>query len=71
MAIPQYSRVQVLTDRFRGEGVESGTVGWVIEIHEDEHGRAYEVEIMDDQGHTLALVVAKENELVVLPDDSR
>ena len=61
--IPQYTKVKITTDRFAGEGVPAGTVGWIIEIHQDASGPAYEVEVMDDEGHTLALVVPRPGEL--------
>lgn len=67
--LPQYSKVKITTDRFATEGVPSGTSGWIIEIHEDDKGPAYEVEIMDDKGHTLALVVPRPGELEVLPEE--
>jgi hypothetical protein len=63
MNVPQYSKVRITTDRFAPEGVPKGTVGWVIEIYEDSIGPAYEVEVMDDEGHTLALVVPRSGEL--------
>lgn len=50
MPIPQYSKVRVATERFRDEGVNPCTIGWVIEIHDDKEGSEYEVEIMDNQG---------------------
>ena len=66
--LPQYSKVRITTDRVANEGVPSGTIGWIIEIHEDDKGPAYEVEVMDDQGHTLALVVPRSGELEVIPE---
>ena len=51
------------TDKFAAERAPKGTTGWIIEIHEDVAGPAYEVEVMDDEGHTLALIVARPGEL--------
>jgi len=70
VAIPQYAKVRVLSDRFASEGVSANTVGYVIELHEDESGTAYEIEVMDEQGHTRALVVAREPELAILLEDA-
>lgn len=69
MAIPQYSKVRVRTSRFQDDGVLPGTVGWVIEIHQAVAGPMYEVEVMDDEGHTTALVVASEAELELVADE--
>ena len=66
--IPQYSKVRITTDRFADEGVPAGTIGWIIEIHDDSDGPAYEVEVMDDGGHTVALVVPRRGELVRLDE---
>ena len=66
--LPQYRKVKITTDRFRTEGVPAGTIGWIIEIHEDQAGPAYEVEIIDNEGHTLALVVPRNGELELLPE---
>jgi hypothetical protein len=65
--LPQYSRVRIATDRFREDGAPLGTMGWIIEIHEDQRGPAYEVEVMDTEGHTTALVVLRADELEADP----
>jgi uncharacterized protein DUF4926 len=66
--IPPYSKVRITTNRFDKEGVSAGTVGWVIEIHEDSAGPAYEVEVMDNDGHTLALIVPRPDELELVTE---
>lgn len=56
-----YSRVRLLTDRFRGEGVDIGAIGYIIEVYNNEN---YEVEFSDSRtGITIAQIVAKENEI--------
>lgn len=62
MPIPFYSRVRFITNRFEDEGVSEGTIGYVIEIHDED---AYEVEVSDSSGHTIALVVTAERDLAV------
>jgi hypothetical protein len=65
--IPQYSKVKILTDRFRvSDGVDSGTVGYVIEVHHDASGPAYEIEVTEADGRTHALVVARASELEIM-----
>jgi hypothetical protein len=67
MEIPQYSKVQILVDRFdASDGVTAGTEGYVIEIHKGTDGPAYEVEVMNPDGTTRALIVAKGAELEVV-----
>ena len=64
LEIPQYSKVELLVDRFDAtDGVAAGTEGYVIEIHKGPDGPAYEVEVMNADGSTRALVVAKGSEL--------
>ncbi len=55
-----YSRVMLLTDRFRDEGIGIGSVGYIIEVYGDGN---YEVEFSDSSGITIALVVAREDEI--------
>ena len=56
----------MVASRFESDGVPPGSQGWVIEVHEDGSGKHYEVELMDDEGRTTALIVADETELEVL-----
>ena len=64
LEIPQFSRVKLLTNRFLlSDGVGSGTLGYVIEIHHDNLGPAYEIEVMETDGRTRATVVARASEL--------
>jgi hypothetical protein len=44
MTHEQYTQVRVRTDRLQHQGAPRGGVGWIIEIHEDSDGPAYEVE---------------------------
>ena len=58
--LPNYSRVRVVTDRFEEAGAPAGTVGYVIEVYA---GGAYEVEVSDPAGATIAPFVATRAEL--------
>ena len=62
MTIPNYTRVEIVTDRFEPLGVPKGTHGYVIEIHDEDN---YEVEVSDPErrGVTVALFVAKRHEI--------
>lgn len=65
--LPNYSRVRLLTDRYRSEGVSVGAIGFVIEIYGD---AAYEVEFSDEHGITIALITARPNEVELDEVDS-
>ncbi len=60
MALQQYSRVRVRTERFSNEGVRKGDLGFIIEAYPD---GAYEVEFCDPQGITVAQIVATDDDL--------
>ena len=60
MALQQYSRVRVRTERFSSDGVRKGDLGFIIEVYPD---GAYEVEFTDPQGITVAQVVATDDDL--------
>jgi hypothetical protein len=65
MPIANYSPVRLLTDRFRDKGLETGAIGYVIEVYPNGD---YEVEFSEPaSGITIAQVVAKEGELEALP----
>ena len=51
----------VLTADLSDEKLEAGDVGTVVHIHNDE--RAYEVEFMALDGHTVAIVTVADNQL--------
>ena len=48
------SRVRLLTDKYCEEGLGQGALGYIIEVYAE----AYEVEFSDDQGVTIAIIVA-------------
>ena len=48
-----YSRVRLVTDRFIIEGMARGTIGYIIEDHEDN----YEIEFSRPDGTTYAQIV--------------
>jgi Domain of unknown function (DUF4926) len=58
--IEQFSRVKIVTSRFESEGVFFGMLGYVIECYPD---GAFEVEISDSQGVTVAQFVAGRSDL--------
>jgi hypothetical protein len=58
--LANYSRVRLVTDRFRSEGLDYGAVGYIIEVYGD---GAYEVEFSDNSGITIAQIVARAGEL--------
>lgn len=60
MTLENYSRVVLLTDRYKAEGVSTGAVGYIIEIYED---GAYEVEFSDQEGITIALFAVQPDEV--------
>jgi hypothetical protein len=60
MRLPNYSRLRLVTDRHRPEGVDYGAVGYIIEVYSDAD---YEVEFSDDQGITVAQIVVRGEEL--------
>ncbi len=55
-----YSRVRLLTDDYKNEGISRGAVGYIIEVF---HDGVYEVEFSDSDGTTAALLALKESEL--------
>ena len=55
-----YTRVRLLTDRYRAEGTTAGDVGYIIEIYPD---GAYEVEFSDRQGISYAQIVVNGDEI--------
>ena len=57
-----YSRVRLVTDRFRSEGVEPGDLGYIIEMFDED---AFEVEFSDANGITIALIVARHDEITL------
>ena len=61
--IENYSRVQLLTDKYHVEGASRGDVGSVIEVYDNGD---YEVEFADENGIDFAQIVAREGELEVL-----
>lgn len=62
MSIKNYSKVKLLTDAYSHEGVGIGSIGYVIEIYENEK---YEVEFSDQSGISIAQIVVNQNEIYV------
>jgi hypothetical protein len=61
----EYSRVRLMTDRFESQGVSAGMFGYVIEVYD---GGNYEVEFSDEDGTTIAQIVATEHDLAPEPE---
>lgn len=59
----QYSRIRLLTDKFREEGVSLGDIGYIIEVYPDGN---YEVEFSDSStGVTITQIVVKESDIEI------
>jgi hypothetical protein len=65
MSMKNYSRVRLLNDRYRDEGVTAGAIGYVIEVYGDD---AYEVEFSAEDGTTIAQFVVHGDEAVEEPE---
>lgn len=52
----------VLTENLPEQGLERGRLGTIVEVF-DEPTRAYEVEFVDDDGCTIALVALRPGQL--------
>lgn len=61
--IPNYSRVRLITDKYRDNGAFNGMIGYVIETYYD--GK-YEVEFSDSEGISLAQIVVDEEDLTIV-----
>jgi len=67
--LPLFSQVRLVTDEHEADGAPRGTVGSVIEVYDG--GAAYEIEVSDADGLTLALFAAAPAALeLVDPDGS-
>jgi hypothetical protein len=62
MTIPIYSRVRLITDRYKDEGASKGDIGYIIEIYEN---RYFEVEFSGADGIDYAQVVVEEEEIEI------
>lgn len=59
MRLPTYSRVRVLSTRYREHGIEPGMIGYVVEVYAD----GYEIEISDPAGNTIALCAVRASDV--------
>lgn len=60
-------RVQFISGKFEDVGIEQGTLGYVVDLHDD---GTLEVEISDSRsGTTLALLTADVHDVRVFPED--
>lgn len=58
--IQSYSRVRLMSDKFRSQGATLFDMGYNIEVYPDE---AYEVESSDADGGTKSQIVAREEDM--------
>ncbi len=58
--LSNYSRIRLISDNYKDEGVPENSVGYIIETYDD---GAYEVEFSEPDGTTIALLALKESEL--------
>ncbi len=58
--VKPYDIVRIASDRFRGKGAPRGTVGVVVDEYPD---GAVEVEVSREDGATVALFSARQDEL--------
>ena len=61
-----YSRIRMLTDTYRDENARAGAVGYSIEVYPDDH---YEIEFSDENGITIAQIVAQGDEIELCPEN--
>lgn len=66
MKFALYDTVIVLNN-YLSEGVIRGELGAIVEIYTEPH-EAYEVEFLDEEGNTKALLVLQPNELSMHTD---
>lgn len=62
MSFLNYTRVRLLSNKYNSEGVDSGDIGYIIEIYNKD---AYEVEFSNHNGITVALIVVHPDEIEV------
>jgi hypothetical protein len=56
-----YSRVILMTDRYRDEGVSTGSTGYIIETYDN--GNYYKIEFSNPDGITIAQIVVQPHEI--------
>jgi hypothetical protein len=61
VAIPRYTRVRLITDFYHEDNAACGSVGYIIEIHDQD---SLEVEFSDAHGVTYAQVVVHHDEVI-------
>jgi hypothetical protein len=61
VALPCYTRVRLITDRYHADNAPCGSVGYIIEIHDQD---ALEVEFSDIHGVSYAQVVVHHDDVI-------
>mgnify|MGYP000666248262 CR=1 FL=1 len=62
--LENYSRISLLTNRYKSENLPKGSIGYIIETYDD---GAYEVEFSDLNGITIGLLAVRESEIQPAP----
>jgi hypothetical protein len=65
--LDNYSRIRLLTNRYREYGVPAGAIGYILEVYGHE---AYEVEFSDKNGITIAQFAVPQQDIELAPADS-
>jgi hypothetical protein len=60
-ALPCYTRVRLITDRYHADNAQCGSIGYIIEIHDWD---ALELEFSDTHGVTYAQIVVRSDEVI-------
>ncbi len=60
MMLDNYTRVRLMTDKYKPQGASWFDVGYIIEVYSE---NKYEVEFSNPSGITTAQIVASESEL--------
>lgn len=56
----QYERVRLVSNNWASDGAPAGTIGYIIEVYDD---GAYEIEVSNSEGATVAQFVAQSTDL--------
>jgi hypothetical protein len=65
MTLELFDRVRLTTDRYAADGARRGDIGYIVELYDD---GAYEIEISDSDGTTVALFAAQPDEVEPAPE---
>jgi len=67
--LAQYDRVKLVTKKYIDDGVEYGSIGYIIEVYGTD-SKEYEVEFSNSKtGETIAQIVTKQEEIELEVND--